>query len=192
MRKLFILFICFAFTTNIFAQWGVKGGVDFSTIPSYSDAKSQTGFHLGTTYDIPMSSKFYFQPGLLFTTNGFNIGKLLAVKQARISMYALELPLLFSLRPKIGKKIKLINNFGLYARYGLFGRQKYEYIDNTSEKESSYGPYNRADVGLDLGIGLSYEKLSLVGSYQVGFTNAEKEISHSRHQKWRFGMGYSF
>lgn len=192
MRKLFTLLICIVFTTNIFAQWGVKGGVDFSTIPAYPDAKSQAGFHLGATYDIPMSSKFYFQPGLLFTTNGFNIGKLFAVKEARISMYALELPLLFSFRPKMGKHIKLITNFGLYARYGLFGRQKYEYMDDTSEKTSSYGPYNRADVGLDLGIGLSYKKFSLVGSYQRGFTNAEKEISNSRHQKWRMGIGYSF
>lgn len=98
-------------------------------------------------------------------------------------MYALELPLLFSFRPKLGKDIKLITNFGLYALYGFFGRQKYEYIDNTSEKNSSYGPYNRADVGLDLGIGVSYKKLSLIASYQRGFTNAEKEITNSRHQK---------
>lgn len=192
MRKLSIILICSVFTTCLFAQWEVKGGIDFSTIPSYPDAKTQPGFHIGATYDVPLSSKFYFQPGLLFTTNGFNIGKLLLVKKARISMYALELPLLFSFRPKIGENIKLITHFGLYGRYGLFGRQKYEYIDNTSEKESSFGPYNRGEIGLDLGIGFSYKRVSLLGSFQRSFTHAEKDINGSRHQKWRIGLGYGF
>lgn len=88
--------------------------------------------------------------------------------------------------------MKIITNFGLYTRYGLWGTKKYEYIDNTSEKESPYIPYNRLDVGLDLGIGLSYKNISLIGSYQHGFTNAEKEIDNMEHQKFRASLGYSF
>lgn len=192
MRKLFTLLICIVFTTNIFAQWGIKGGIDLSTLTLYREAKSQVGFHLGAIYDIPMSSKFYFQPGLLFTSNGFDFKKNILVKKANISMYAIEVPLLFSFRPRIGNKIKIITNFGLYARYGLFGTKKYEFTDNTSKKESSYGPYNRFDLGIDLGIGLSYKKISFIGSYQSGLTNAEKEISKFQHRKYRISVGYSF
>ncbi len=192
MRKLFILLICSVFTTYLFAQWGVKGGIDFSTLTSFQEAKTQTGFHLGATYDIPISSKFYFQPGLLFTTNGFKFKKNAMVTKACVSMYSFEIPLLFSFRPQIGNKMKVITNFGFYARYGLWGTKKYEYIDNTSKEQSSYDPYNRLDIGLDLGIGISYKRISLIESFQTGFTNAEKGIENMKHTKFRTSIGYSF
>lgn len=186
-----LIIICFS-TINSFAQWNAKGGIDFSTLSSFNGVKSQTGFHLGIVYDIPISKKMYFQPGLLLTTNGFKFDKTESVKDANISMYALEVPLICSFRPRISNTMKLIADFGLYARYGLWGTKKYVFTDSSTTRTTPFDAYNRLDVGLNLGLGLSYKQLSLTGSYQIGFTNAEKEIANFKHQKYRMSVGYSF
>lgn len=192
MRKLVLFLVLSLFISKSFASWNIKGGIDFSTLTAFSHIKPEIGFHIGAAYDIKLSSKFYFQPGLLFTTNGFKFSEFLLVKKTSVSMYALEIPLVFSFRPKLTEKMKLLTDFGFYTRYGLFGENKSEFIDNSVEKESSYIAYNRPDFGLNLGVGLSYGKISLIGSYQHGFTHAEKEISFPKHKKFRVSIGYCF
>lgn len=192
MRKLLLLLIFSIFIVKSFATWNIKGGIDFSGLTSLGEAKSEIGFHIGTVYDLPLSSNFYFQPGLLFTSNGFKFKENFVIKKANVSMYAFEIPLILSFRPKITNDLKLLTDFGFYTRYGLFGTKKYEFIDNSIKKESSYNVYNRSDFGLNLGIGLSYNKISIIGNYQVGFTNAEKNVNAIKHKKIRLSIGYSF
>ncbi len=178
-----------------FAQWAVKAGVDFSSVAytySRSTGKYQTGFNIGAIYDLKISKKMYFQPGLLFVTNGFNFETNIFVKKAAVNIYALEVPLVMSFRPNIGEKMKLITDFGLYARYGLFGKKKYEYANNTSVNESPFDAYNRFDMGLNLGLGASYNNFAMLGTYQVGFTESEKGMRGHVHNKFRISFLYYF
>jgi len=176
---------------SINAQVGLKAGVDLSSVTT-SNSKNEVGFHLGAIYDLKMSNKFYFQPGLLFASNGFAFEANEVLKKANISMYSLELPLVFSFRPKVTDKSKLLLDFGLYARYGLFGKKKYEYHYSESINKSPFDAYNRFDTGINLGIGYSYEKITLSAAYQIGLTDAEKEISNMHHKKIRISLGYNF
>lgn len=189
--KWLVLGISIFITSNISAQWGINGGCDFSSLTNCGESKIQTGFHLGATYDIPLNSNFYFQPGLLFTSNGFNFQTSFYSEKKSVKMYALEVPLNFSFSPKLGKNFKLNTDLGLYMRYGLFGNKEFKYLDETI-KESSFVAYNRPDIGLNFGLGLGYKRMALIGSYQLGLTNAEKDISGMRHKKIRVTLRYLF
>lgn len=50
VKSLILLSVFLLYPVSVFAQWGVKGGVDFSTIFSsatLSSEKYQTGFNIG-------------------------------------------------------------------------------------------------------------------------------------------------
>jgi hypothetical protein len=183
------LFLLCSFST--FAQWGVKGGIDFSSV-TLSSGKYQAGFNIGAIYDMKISKRMYFQPGLLFVTNGFSFETNEYIEKAKVNIYALEVPLVMSFHPSFGKKMKLIADFGLYTRYGLFGKKKYEYANNTSVNESPFDVYNRFDMGVNLGVGLSYNNFALLGTYQLGFTEAEKDLNGVEHKKIRISLIYYF
>jgi hypothetical protein len=113
-------------------------------------------------------------------------------------MYGLEIPLNFSFRPKVGRNVKLITDFGTYTRYDLFGNTEYVLEDLAANdgstytvNKSTYDAYNCFDMGLNLGIGIEYKAYSLIGSCQIGFTEAEDDIM-SKHQVFRIGLGYRF
>ncbi len=185
------IFTCLSIPfSSISAQWSINGGCDFSSLTNCMESKIQTGFHVGTAYDIHLISSFHFQPGLLFTSNGFNFQTPFSFeKKKSVKMYALEAPLNFSFRPKLKKDFRLITDLGLYMRYGLFGNKEFKYVDETI-KESSFVAYNRPDIGLNCGLGFGYKRIALIGSYQFGLTNAEKEISGMRHKKIRITLRY--
>lgn len=67
-KIVFLLFFC-SLPIFVFSQWGIRGGLNFSKF-SGSSLDYKTGFHIGTTYDIVLSKKFYFQPGLSFLSWG--------------------------------------------------------------------------------------------------------------------------
>lgn len=189
-QKFLLLVICSFITFSSFAQFSVKGGVDFSSATT-GNVKSETGFHFGGAYDVALSKKIVFQPSVLFSSNGFSYQSNAAIKRADISMYAVEIPLVFSYRPHIGKTV-LLADAGLYTRYNLFGSKDYEYADGRLEDESPFDVYNRFDMGLNFGIGLSYHRYFISGTYQRGFTNIEKGITNFKRQKLRISIGYYF
>ena len=54
-------------------QFGVKGGVNFTTMTSNDylyDEKYKTGFYLGATVEIPLGKKFSIQPEILYSKQG--------------------------------------------------------------------------------------------------------------------------
>lgn len=195
--KITLTLFTMLFPLMSFAQWGVKGGVDFSssysTYSYSSDAKYQPGFNIGAIYDVKLSNKMYFQPGLLFVTNGLNFKTSALIKKIQVSMYALEVPLVMSFRPNFGSdRFKLITDFGLYTRYGLFGQNKVEFPDKESTSTPSFDDYQRFDMGLNVGVGLSYYNYGLVVTYQLGFTDIEKGVNGLKHEKIRISFIYNF
>jgi len=59
-----------AFSNNIYAQLGIAGGVNLSTLRNGNtilrwDNSPGVGFQIGAFYDIHLSDKFKFQPSLM-------------------------------------------------------------------------------------------------------------------------------
>lgn len=77
MKKLLIIIavVLFGFT-NVNAQdevqFGVKGGINFSTITGddVDSFESRTCFHFGLVMELPISDTFSFQPELLYSCQG--------------------------------------------------------------------------------------------------------------------------
>lgn len=193
MKSLILSGVFLLYPVSVFAQWGLKGGVDFSTIfysRSSSTEKYQPGFNIGAIYDVKVSRKMYFQPGLLFVTNGYDNEPYGLLKKGKINIYAIEVPWVMSFRPRMGDHMKLITDFGLYTRYGLFGKIKYDYTSGESTVYESFDDHMRFDMGLNLGIGVSYLDYALVGTYQLGLTDIQKNLIGVKHQKIRISLIY--
>ncbi|MDR0611905.1 MAG: PorT family protein [Dysgonamonadaceae bacterium] len=186
-KIVFLLFFC-SLPVFVFSQWGIRGGLNFSKF-SGSSLDYKTGFHIGMTYDIALSKKFYFQPGLSFLSWGTGFSSRdVTIKESHVSIYGLELPLTISFRPKISEKMKLIFDTGLYAKYGLFGN--YEY--SKTVKGSAFPAYNRFDIGLNLlGVGIEYMQYYINGTCQIGLKDAENDVM-SLNQSFRVNLGYQF
>lgn len=67
-----IAIMAFAFTNAQSTRFGVKGGLNISSIVGgdVRDANALVGFHIGGLAEIHVVEKFYIQPELLFSTQG--------------------------------------------------------------------------------------------------------------------------
>lgn len=182
-------------TSNSYAQWGVKGGGNYTDISRVSPYVSRLGFHIGGTYELKLSEKWYVQPELLFTTAGCNFDNFGGgIKDGYIKMYAFELPVNFSFRPKILKTFTLLTDMGLYARYAIDGNSKYVYADFLEKPTQNTNPFeffNRFDFGLNLGLGLQKNHCSATLTFQRGLSHAAKG-SDEYHQGFKLSLGYKF
>lgn len=191
--KVYILGILLLFCSfEVDAKWGVKGGLNYSTITGLRLSDYKFSGHIGATYDLKLSNKWYLQPELLFTSIGCNLeDDELILKDGHVKIYALEVPVNLSFRPVIVNDLKLLIDFGLYARYGLFGNKTYKYYEIAKVDNSPFDAYNRFDTGLNLGVGIIWNRYYGIFSFQRGFSSVEKGIS-SNHQIFKFSLGYKF
>lgn len=193
MRKFIQLLLVLFCSLNAFSQWGVKGGLNYTTIVPSRVCKYTFGGHIGGTYDLKLSNNWYLQPELLFTSIGCKLGDNgSTLKGEYINIYALELPVNFSVRPVITNNTKLLFDFGLYARYGLFGHKKYTYYDFPTVSGSPFDAYNRFDTGINLGLGILKNRYFGILSLQRSFSYAEKRGGSDFHQGFRLSIGYKF
>lgn len=194
MKKLVLILILLPLSVPLFSQWGIKAGVNNSDLAGhYYDTESVFSFNIGGTYDCQLSGNWYFQPSLLFTSVGFDVkGDGFIIKSGQVRIHALEVPLNLSFRPKIMNDIKLLADFGLYTRYGLFGNKTYEYYSDTpKDDESPFDAYNRFEIGFNLGAGVQVQQYYGMFSFHRGLSNAEKDISFY-HKVFRISLGYYF
>lgn len=194
MRKLLFFLILLPLSTPLYSQWGIKGGINSADIKgTYYATEGIVTLNFGVTYDYQLSNNWYFQPSLLFTTVGFNIEESNSViKNGQVKIHAFEIPFNLSYRPKIYGNTRLITDFGLFGRYGLFGKLTYEYqTEISSVDENPFNVYNRFDMGINLGVGLQIKQYYGIISYHRGLTNAEKDVGYY-HEVFRFSLGYFF
>ena len=190
--KNYILVVFLLISFNAYSQWGIKGGLNYSTLTGLNLPEYKLSGHIGATYDVKLSNKWFFEPELLFTSIGCNLkDDGLVFKEGHVKIYALEVPLNFSYRPQIANNTKLLLDFGLYARYGLFGNTTYHYYEFEKVDDSPFDGYNRFDTGINLGLGVELKQYSGILSFQRGLSSAEKN-TQSYHQVFKFSLGYKF
>lgn len=192
MKKIIPIVILIFYSFNLYSQVGIKGGINYSTITSHSLSKYKFSGHIGGTYDIKFSERWYVQSELLFTSIGCNLkedGSV--VKDGHINIYALEMPISISFRPEISNNLNLLVDLGMYLQYGLFGNKTYNYYNSPKIDKSPFDAYNRFNTGLNFGLGLQRKNYYGIFTFQRGVTHAEKDIDGS-HQVIRFSLGYRF
>lgn len=140
--------------------FGLLGGVNFQNINGKNGSGDKlengllTGFHAGMNLNIPLSTNFYFQPGLLFSVKGakneFFNPQLKAsgdyTTTTRLSY--IEMPLNLLYRPQLGNGYLLLG-FGPYLAYGITGMETTQFNSVSFERpvkfENSVGVLSALD-----------------------------------------------
>ncbi len=192
MKKISLLTITLIlFSFHSYSQWGIKAGINGSTLSGSVDPSYLISGHLGVTYDVHLSGNWHFQPEFLFTTVGERIkDDGIAMKDSYVKIYAMEAPLNLSYRPTIGNNTKLLFDLGLYMRLGLFGDRVYKYYNSPTIDNSPFDGYNRFDTGLNLGLGLEKKQYYGLISLQRGLSYGDKNDNY--HVVYRLSLGYRF
>jgi hypothetical protein len=215
--KVFMLLVFFSASAPSFAQkFGVKAGLNLSTFmikdddQNYSDdLKLKPGFHLGATGEFPISGKFSFTTGLLFSTKGYkekgeiNFGSgTLGTYTGFANVNYLEVPL----TPKVtfgSGTTKFYLTAGPYVAIALSGKAKIEVksggqTEKNSEKiefGSDNGELRRLDFGLTAGAGVEIENFQIGLSYGYGLATLSNHTDNGYRVKNRllsFSVGYRF
>lgn len=106
-------------------SFAILGGVNFQNLIGKDNSGNTlendmiVGYHAGVNIQMPITTQFFFQPGLLFTVKGADNTYGSLTGKYRISY--LELPLNLVYKASLGKG-SLMFGFGPYVAYGIGGK----------------------------------------------------------------------
>lgn len=189
-------------------QFGIRAGLDFANMSFSSDGysvspKSRTTFHVGVIANIPLMQSLYIQTGLYLQNKGCKIED--GDETTTYKPMYLEIPILASYRYNFSDAAQLQINFGPYLAYGIGGKVKSEYEGESEEDffgsydDSDNAGYKRFDMGLEVGVGVTFASHYYVGvAYQFGLVNiydlpSSYDGDYSvKNKNWMINLGYNF
>lgn len=189
MKKLLILITVFSIGVfNVNAQevrLGVKGGINFSSFSgdgfdAFGDTKGRTSFQLGGFAEIPVTDKFWIQPEVLYSGQGYDIESVSGGDDTEFQLDYINVPVM----------AKYYIFKGLYAEVGpQIGFNVKSEIDNDPDDVGSGDfdinddSFNTVDFSVGFGTGYRFNNGFGVGArYNVGFSdvfNNEDRIFNS-------------
>jgi opacity protein-like surface antigen len=160
------------------ARFGIKGGVNFSSLYTQDDAendKIRTGFTIGLFSKMPLNSVLAVQPELNYSTKGSEVtyNNAFVNGTASFNVNYLELPILLVVN--LGKNFNV--HIGPYAAVLISGKTTnksnvdlFNFEDNINVDD-----FNRLDAGFAAGLGIDLGPLSLGARYTYGLLRVGKE-----------------
>ena len=203
---LMMLFCCVA--TQSFAQieYGVKAGLNFSTLIDKDNdgavtenSSTKTGFHIGFTAEYSFTDKFAFESGLLYSSKGTNSRYTDSgtTYKETLNLNYLEIPLNAVYKIELGNK-KVLLKAGPYLGFAFSG--KYIYDDGSSDKVNIGSDRNNdeikaLDFGLNFGAGIGIKSYTLGLQYEFGLANISPDTSNGykiSNSVFGISLGYKF
>lgn len=183
--------------------FGVKAGFNFLNTKDYDgDSRFSFGYQLGTILNVPISSKFSFQPELFYQainiksdyTSVYSNGTVSSESKYKNSY--LQLPLLF--KYAISKKIDV--ELGPNVSYLLSGKKTVETtsvldgVTTTSERTDTYtSTTSRIGFGVNLGTNYSINDQLYAGFRYTLFINEFQTLDSTLDNSvFAFSLGYNF
>lgn len=207
----------FAGITTTTAQdinWGIKAGVNYSTISSEIEPDYIFGYHAGLTAEFKLSPKFALQPELLYSLEGarsefeFSEEGFTFSSDQKIKLGYINLPVMAKYFVTPGLSLQAGPQIG----YLVSAKNEYEISSNFSE-DFDMNESGTADIkdevkkialGLNFGLGYEFQNnLFLQARYHVGLTDIsdfeedmgddfEGEIDELKNSGFQFSVGYKF
>lgn len=183
MRKLlFIAFITVLGFKSVSAQgvqFGIQGGLNFSSLRNVDEPDQITAFNAGIVLDIPASERFSFQPGLTYSGQGYSI------EDNTVDLSYLNVPLMLQYRIFHGLSL----NAGPQVGFLLDAKD-----DDIDLKDS----FESVDFGLNLGISYRFNNgFNLGAQYNMGLSDItdieELDLSENgQNGVYQLSVGYFF
>lgn len=208
MKKfLKILLVLFVFTSSIYAQIGIKAGINLANqIKSLSSQditdglsrENLTGYQVGLVYQInPKKSGLGGEIGLLASQKGFSFSDSVSLANNVLRGYHeinyVELPLNLRYKIKVGF-LGVYGYGGVYGAYALDGRHVIE-TENTSSEIGFKEMLDRADYGYNLGLGFEFfNKIQFGANWSQGIknTNIENQTAENAILNRVFSIGLTY
>ncbi|PIA79419.1 hypothetical protein BFR04_00785 [Gaetbulibacter sp. 4G1] len=162
MKKLLLVTAIVVFgLAHVNAQdvtFGIKGGLNFSTITGDNTSKDQTvtGFNFGVMSEIKISEKFSFQPELLYSGQGYDTG---ISTEGNIALNYLNIP--------------LIGKYYVTKRLSLEAGPQIGFLLSTKGGTKDYKDlFKTTDFGVNFGLGYKLDNgLNFGARYVLGLSN---------------------
>jgi OOP family OmpA-OmpF porin len=200
MKRSGLILLTLFFTalfTNAQLRVAIVGGVNSSSVKETNDLpgwdsisnnySSRTGIHFGFMADLPFSStsKFYFQPGIIFYNKGRkyaapydSVGTIKTFSSSQFVNY-IDIPLNLVLKFSVGKKTKFMIGGGPYGSFFYNGKEKTETLFNSGNYESTenndlpvgkkQGQYKVINYGVNAIAGIEFNRWFLHANFSRGF-----------------------
>ena len=215
-RCFLLFFIVILFSSQLFAQLGIKAGVNVSSevrdnIKNWEDVKNFSadnlnGFHVGLIYQIPFTTTgggfgaeigaFFSQKGSFFSYDKEDDLSGTLTKAYNELNYA-EVPLNLRYTLSLGA-IGFFGSAGVYAGYMFSGKTVDETAKEVSKMEFSEFT-DKLDYGCTLGVGIDFlRKIQLGVSWSRGLKTNEIKIGSldkvldSQNSTISVGLAYIF
>ncbi|MCM0668463.1 porin family protein [Flavobacterium tyrosinilyticum] len=185
-----IAIMAFAFTNAQSTRFGVKGGLNISSIVGgdVDNTKSLVGFHVGGLAEIHVVEKFFIQPELLFSAQGAKFDGPFG-NDGDLKLNYLNIPVL-------AKYYIVDNKFSVEA-----GPQLGILLSAKSDGED-FKDYTRStDLGFNLGAGYNFTDNFSVGlRYTIGLSpisdndidNSEDYYDSAKNGNFQISLAYKF
>ena len=171
--------LAFGFTNAQDMKYGVKGGLNSSSLSGAEGASSIMGIHLGGFAQFKVNDKFSVQPELLYSMQGakFDGGGTLNMNYINIPVMA---------KYAVGEKF----NLQAGPQIGFLMSAKAESVDVKDTTKS-------LDFGINFGAGYDLsDKLFLEARYNLGLAQTQKELAPGEtavtNAVIQISLGYKF
>lgn len=181
----------FGFTNAQKARFGVKGGLNISTIVGgdVEDTKSLVGFHVGGFAEIHVVQRFFIQPELLYSTQGskFDGGPILGDADLKLDYLSI---------PVLAKYYIVDNKFSVEA-----GPQFGVLVSAKSDGEDVKDFTRSTDFGFNIGAGYNFTDNFSVGlRYTIGLSpisdqdidDADDYYDSAKNSNLALSLAYKF
>ena len=184
MKKLSIsiLFALMTITTANAQNFGVKGGLNISSLSGedVEDFDAKTGFHFGVVAEFMLSEAFAVQPELLFSTRGASVSE--DGDDYSLNLNYITLPLLAKFYPVTGFSIE----GGVLPAFNISAKEKYN--DESADLEN----IKNFDFGAAIGAGYVLPSgLFFQARYNFGLSEIVKDVD-AQNRVMQLSIGYLF
>jgi len=191
-----ILLVCgFA---NAQISFSVRGGMNLSNLygDDAEDAKMKVGYNVGGLVDYEFVPNAGIQSGLVLTAKGAKAD--VENVDATINMLYIEIPVNIIYKIDLNASntpVKFNVNVGPYLAYGVGGKISIESGGVTASVNtfSEDGGYKKFDLGLGLGVGFEFGKITANCGWEMGLINvADAEDTDIKTMNCYLSIGYKF
>lgn len=171
-------------------SFGVKGGVNFSTIKGddFESPDSRTSFHVGVLTEIPVTDMFSVQAEALYSGQGFeyDIPGIDGDEHVEYQLDYLNIPVLAKIYATKGLSFEVGPQFGFVVN---------EEIDSNPTDDPGDTDVNNAEsFDFSLAGGVSFQTemgLFATGRYTYGLTDVIEDVD-AKNSVFQIGVGYKF
>jgi len=182
-------FIVLAVAASAQVSFGVKAGLNLSTITDTPDSKTKVGYKVGPTMEYAFYENMAIQTGLFLSSKGVKTDH-----DYKVNANYLELPVSFAYKYPVAFDTNIYANIGPYFAYGIFGKSKTTtgtVIDDYTEVDTFDNTLKYFDMGLTFGLGMEVTQFNFGVNYDLGLLKV-KQMGDGKNGNFWISVVYSF